>query len=535
MLRFHPMPIPSRLRGALLLATVLTPRALLAQGEPTAAAPSATPASAPGAPQTAASPYIPLDDPSLPLFEFLVARGAVADPSPQVRPFRYLDALRVLAAADTAAVTRDGGMIRALLAEWSEPTGETRWWAGGRAGVQGYTHARRDPLHPAGPGGVQPYFEVTGRAVFGPVVLAARPIIEPRLADDPDWPGRRDVSLLSRVGEAYVSAQFKWARLAYGQLARNWGPVGQPGFPVSDYGYEREGIDLEAGSRTLRLRAFAGDLRDDTDSLGRVVHRYFFTHRLDVRLSDRLTLAGWESAVMGSADRAFETRYRNPLTLIYLANALGLGDRSNAMLGLDASWRVARRHTLEAQLALDDFWYKNRSENRDRWGFTLAAKGPFVGRTSYRAIYTQVSALALRTFNRFENFTDAGVGIGRNFTDLDRASLWVSWPATPRWLVTPELTVQRQGEGRLDIPYPAPNTEALRTTPALFIGPVERTYRAALGVTGHQGFLAVTADAGVHHIVNATNIPGVTVNHVEARIQATLGLGRRGMLRAQPD
>jgi hypothetical protein len=529
------MPIPSRLRGALLLATVLAPRGLAAQGEPTAPAPPATPASAPSASPSAASPYVPLDDPSLPLFEFLVARGAVADPSPQVRPFRYLDALRVLAAADTAPATGDGRTIRALRAEWAEPAGETRWWAGARAGAQAYTHARREPLHPAGPGGVQPYVDLTARAVFGPVVLAARPIIEPRLTDDPDWPGRRDVSLLSRVGEGYVSAQFKWARLAYGQVERNWGPVGLPGFPMSNYGYEREGLALEVGSRALRLGAFAGDLRDETDSLGRTVHRYFFTHRLDVRLSDRLTLAGWESAVMGGADRAFETRYRNPLTLSYLANALGLGDRSNVMLGFDASWRVARRHTLQAQLALDDFWYRDRANNRDRWGFTLAATGPVLGRAGYRAAYTQVSALALRTFNGFENFTDAGVGIGRNFTDLDRASLWVTWPVTPRWLVTPELTVQRQGEGRLNVPYPPAGSDALRNTPGLFIGPVERTYRAALGVTGHQGPLAVTADAGVHHVVNASNIPGATRDRVEARLQATLGLGRRGTLRTEQD
>ena len=57
-------------------------------------------ASARGAAQS--SPYLPLDDPRLPLLEHLIARGDIADPSPMVRPFRRADALRVLAGADTA-------------------------------------------------------------------------------------------------------------------------------------------------------------------------------------------------------------------------------------------------------------------------------------------------------------------------------------------------------------------------------------------------------------------------------------------------
>ena len=39
-----------------------------------------------------ASPYVPLDDPRLPLLEHLIARGDIDDPSPMVRPFRRADA-----------------------------------------------------------------------------------------------------------------------------------------------------------------------------------------------------------------------------------------------------------------------------------------------------------------------------------------------------------------------------------------------------------------------------------------------------------
>src|SRR5690606_35004230 len=74
-----------------------------------------------------ASPYIPLDDPSLPLLEHLIARGEIEDPSPMIRPFRRADAARVLAAADTAPDTRSGAVITALRQRYADPVTET-WW-----------------------------------------------------------------------------------------------------------------------------------------------------------------------------------------------------------------------------------------------------------------------------------------------------------------------------------------------------------------------------------------------------------------------
>ena len=145
-----------------------------------------------------------------------------------VRPFRRADALRVLAAADTA------GAPRAALHPPAprRPRGAAERRAGGsaaRAGGQAYSHIRRDVLHPLGPDGVRPYAEFTGEAVIGPFALVSRPAAEPRIADDPEWPGRRDLELAWRMPEAYLSAQFKYGSVFYGQMDRNWGPVGIAG------------------------------------------------------------------------------------------------------------------------------------------------------------------------------------------------------------------------------------------------------------------------------------------------------------------
>jgi hypothetical protein len=477
-----------------------------------------------------ASPYVPLDDPLLPLLEHLISRGDIEDPTPFIRPFRRSDALRVLDAADTSA-SGSAPLIARLRHEFSDPAGNA-WSLEGRAGVQAYTHGRRDPLHPAGPSRSRPYAELAASAAFGNVVLVTRPIAEPRLIDDPDWGGRSGLDFTGRISEAYVSAQFKYGDVFYGQLDRNWGPAGLPGIPLSNYGYERQGLAFDIGTADLRLTALATDLQDELDSLGRTVHRYYFVHRLHARPSHRLTLGLWEGVLVAGADRNFETRYRNPLSFSYLANTIGLGDKGNVLLGADVSWRAFRRTTFEAQLAIDDFQYQNRSDSGrlpDRWALTVAGSGPLGGRLGWRAFYTQASSLAFRTFSRFENFTDNGLGLGRNFADLDQLTVVVSLPLG-QWLLRPDLTLLRQGEGAIDAPFPATPAEAGQT-PQLFIGVVERTYRLGMGISGRQGPLDLVADLGLHHIVNRNHQEGQNVNRFEGRLQATLGLRRRGVLR----
>ena len=477
-----------------------------------------------------ASSYLPLDDPRLALLEHLIARGDVPDPSPMVRPFRRADAIRALERAEQAG--RGGAAVRELRAQLDDGAAERRWRVRARVGAQAYSDVRRDPLHPLGGDGVRPYADFTAEAVFGDFVLRTRPAAEPRLTDDPDWLGRRDLELLWRFPEAYASAQFKYLRILYGQMDRNWGPVGIAGIGVSDYGYPQTELAVELGTDAVRLAGLARTLEDERDTAGERVHRYFFAHRLGVRLTDRLHLGLWETTVLAGRDRDFDARYRNPLTLLLLANQYGLGSDGNVLLGLDAHWRVAARTSVQAQLALDDLQYENTegpTRYPNRWALTLAAAGPLGSRFGWRALYTQASSLAFRTLDRFENFTSGGVGLGRNFADLDQLTVTVTVPRGTRWLLTPELTLLRQGEGRINDPFPATD-EAAGELPQLHIGTVERTWRAALAVSGFEGPLELRGSAGLHHIVNAGHEEGRTVNRFEGRVEVTLGLGRTGVM-----
>ena len=197
-----------------------------------------------------------------------------------VRPFRRTDALRVLAAADTAADSAHGiaRLVHALRGSLEELPGGQTWRLGARAGGQAFSHLRRDLLHPLGPDGARPFADFTGEAVIGPFALVSRLAAEPRIVDDPEWPGRKDLTLAWRMEEAYLSAQFKYGSVFYGQMDRNWGPVGPPGISLSNYGYPQVELGFQVGTRTLQFEALARSL-EDGDSLGSVVHRYFFAHR----------------------------------------------------------------------------------------------------------------------------------------------------------------------------------------------------------------------------------------------------------------
>jgi len=485
------------------------------------------------APRSAPSPYVSLDDAELPLLEHLIARGDVEDPSPFVRPFRRSDAMRALVAADS--LHPGDASIAALLRHFGDPA-EPQWWrAAAAAGVEAYTRARRDPLHPAGTGDVTAYAEIQLEAVAGPVVAVSRLLDEPRIQRDPDWTGvQRGVpSVLCcgwRYPDAYIGLQFGPASILYGQTARSWGPSGVPGIGLSDESYPRPELSFGLRTRDIELMAIASQLEDRQDSLGQLVHRFFFAHRLGFRISRRLQAALWETTVLAGHERDFDGRYRNPLTLGVLANLYGFADRGNILVGADLRWRVTDGFVVETQVGLDDIANRQSAEGHpSRYAFTVGAHGRLGGAAGWRAIYTRATSLAFRTFNPQENLTDAGVGLGRNSDDNDLLTAVVTVPFRARWLLSPELTLLRQGEGRINDPYPG-TREARLATPTLFIGTVERTWRAALSVSGQEGPVRLTASGGYHHIENFENRPGVTDDRFEGRILLTLGAGHAGRL-----
>jgi len=440
------------------------------------------------------------------------------------RPFRRSDAVRALGEAGLDSARPSGRTAAALVRALSDRLDEAWWRVAVRGGVQPVSRARRDLLHPAGQGGVFPYVDGTFEGRFGSITAVSRVAFENRLRHDPDYPGKDLVAEKRgayRFIEAYAAAQFPWVRIQAGQLDRNWGPDGLPGLPLSDYAYPRTDVEVDLGGRTLRFTALTAQLASDSTAAGEQVRRYFVAHRLAVRLGDALHLALWETAVVAGENRRLEWSLRNPLTLLIFADQFGQRPARNSMLGGELAWRTSGGLLLEGQAAIDDWTFDEQNPYPNRWAFTVGAGGALGRTASWRARYTTATSLAFHTASPFEAFTDQDVGLGRGFADNELLVATISVLAWPTWLVTPELAVLRQGEGRLSDPWPTPE-EAARV-PTRLSGTVETTYRVGLGVAGWSGPLMVTATGGLHRTVNADHEAGARRTRLEGRLVATLG------------
>lgn len=481
------------------------------------------------------SPYIQLDDPRMARFELLVDRGAIPDPTPLVRPLTQAQAVAVLRTLYPRASAADSAQARTLLRIWSPP--DTVYW--GRVefalGAQAYTNARRDPLHPAGAGGIRPFGSIEFLGIFGPVVAHSELYGENRLRDDPDWPANIagaaiPSKLVYRYPVAYISAQWKPGSLFLGQLSREWGPRGVPGIPASGWGYPIHHLAFNVGTRDIRLQGIVAQLEEIVDTAGQRTHRYQVAHRLGVQVTPALHLALWQTAIVAGRDRTLNPKWITPVGVMFLGNTLSGGDEGNLMFGGDGKILLGNGISLEGQVAIDDyrFFAQGHSTSRpNRWAFAGSVMGPLGSRGSWRALYTQVSTYAFRTTRSAENYVNAGVGLGRQFVDGDQVTFTTSWPLRTAWIVTPELTVLRQGEATITDPFPSD----LTGKDGFLSGTVATTGRLAVGLRGQEGPLRVQGSLGLHYTRNADHVVGRAATMVVAQVGATLRIGRWGALR----
>lgn len=497
-------------------------------------------APAPLAAQGEASPYLPLHHWTTPYVEHLIAAGVMPDPHPMTRPFRRSDVVRALRAVDIAQARPPvRSTVRTLLEALDDaepgPIGRAELYLGAGAA----THSRRDPLRATGaslaipssaPGaGRGDLFPTAGAALsarFGPVVVASHPYIENRLKWDPDYFGKRDRVIAGRSREAYVALQTRYADVVVGALDRNWGPPFAHGLLLSPAPFSYAHLGVRLGTPGVRLDAVLTELDPLPDRAGEEARRFFVAHRLTVRPPGPITLSLWEGIVFAGPGRGLDPWFANVATL----GLLGQYDedsRGNFQLGLDLRVRPERWPAFYGSLMIDDI-----QVDRDRltdqeptaYALTVGAVGtaPFGGR--WTASYTRVSFLAYRTPNPAEAVMRRRVGLARNFSDYEEATLEGEWLLLPRVLVRPQVALLRQGEGDFRQPYPDPVD--FPTTPSIFAGVVERTVRAALAgdaVLGRR--LSATFDVGVHRVDEARHVSGASETEIVAGLRVLYHFG----------
>ncbi len=428
-----------------------------------------------------ASPYVPLHHWAMPYVEHLIARGALADPTPLSRPLHADDLVRALEAADTTHLTAaERRIVRDILADLRPPATERPWLrVNGEVTGAGASHARRDPLRAAGPSHATAAGGLDLQLALGHVMLVTHPYFDTRLKYDPDYFGKKDRFIAGRNAEAYGDVRFGLGEVFFGSVDRNWGPSTVEGLLVSPSPYSYDHLALTLGTSRLQLQGLLTQLDDLNDATGTANHRYFVVHRLLYRPSGATALALWEGEIIAGPARQLEPAFANVLNLGLLVE-YDQNTNVNSLLGFDFATRVGRTH-LFAQILIDDFQI-DRSTQADSeppsYGLTAGVQTDVRG-IAWTAFYTQVANLTYRTPNPAETVERRFVGLARNFSGYDQLTLRAGVLVGPGVLVAPEATLLRQGQGDFRLPYPP--VAAFGSTPTLFSGVVERTVRLALG------------------------------------------------------
>ena len=473
------------------------------------------------------SPYLPLDDVAYAYVDALQARGELRGLSALERPYT-VQAVREALAASRADGAR-ARWVRALAAalEKHYPAAmplDTGLFA---ATVVPYavaqSSARRELMRADSTSAVHPGF--AGRLLLhtGRVTAVARGSGDRRLRDDPEFAGKRDRAIAGRLEDAYLGAQWKYAELSAGRLSRRWAPLGVQGLQVGDYTYSYDHLFVRLGGERLHLASLVArldDLRLGPDSLAQ---RHFSSHRLAGRIGS-VELGATESIIYGGVDRAFDPALASPTNIWSVAQYAENRD-VNVLYGADFAWRPRWVGMIAAQFMLDDVQIDDCGpgcEEPPSYGLTVSIEGvPLVADVRGFGSYVQVSNLAYRTINPYEQYASLGVGLGLGFSDYDEARAGVDFGPLLPVPLRGYVALRRQGSG--DYRAPFPSAEALPLGPTFLGTPVIKTFR--VGVSGAARLLdsfELRGDLGVNRLI--TDAPSVT--SFEGRLSVALESAR---------
>jgi hypothetical protein len=473
--------------------------------------------------------WIPIDDRLMPLFEQLVQRGDVEDPRPQIRPVRQDEAVAVLRAAQCDDNSWCLAAVARLLQRWAMVAAHPSVRVDAEAGAQSTSSARRDLLWPAAPSNaLAPFARVAGLLAQRDFSVAGTFDEDPVTAHDPD----RGNAHFGDVRASTLFAEFAPSHgdITIGKLTRNWGPVGTEGLARSASAYPFPDLALEVAARPLHIFFEAATLDDSLAPDGAPASRWFAMHRVSLRLSSRLTVALWETAVAQGERRPGDDALEGLVSILGDGDVFGRDAQRNNIQAVDLSAWPARRVRLEAQVAIDDVGRSVPSASAretsypDRYAATMTLGGAIGAAWTWEVTGTRVTNLAYRTADPRENFLYHQVAIGPIFPDheLFQASLGI--PLRDALILHPEISLLRQGEGRIQSPFP--EYDSLPSTPRLFAGTVRRTVRVALGADGAIGPVTVDADVGLNFDRNSDQMPGYDRSRFEGRVKATFHFGR---------
>ena len=440
-----------------------------------------------GAAQSASGPWIPLGSPLDLDVRWAIDAGALRL-NPLQRPFRMAALRSAVATTDSLEL---GPQARAALRDVL-----TRLTAYGDSAVlraegalRGYRNGRRESFRTGGRQRLTPALGVWASYATGPFVVVASGAVDERLRDDPEFAGEKATEVSGRMQTAYVAATGRTGDVVLGRVARSWGPDLFDGLQLSALPYAFDGLAgaLRAGRFELSTVTQRLSSVKDTAAVPVDFNRYFFAHRLDIRIGRDHWLGLTQSGVYGGRGQGFQPAFLTPVNFA-LASQLNDSLAVNIILGADLALRLRDNVRLEAGAFIDDIQTDNQVLTDQRptsYGLTavLRAMHP-VAPVQLALGYTRVSALAYRNSSVPEfAYSHQQVGLARNFSDYDELLLRLSWRPLRTWRLAADVAHFRQGSGDFRQPFPS---DSILATPGqgFLVDPVRSFWAGRLTVNG---------------------------------------------------
>jgi hypothetical protein len=474
-------------------------------------------------------------------------RGYLGALSPLSQPWERNEVARALSAIPVAAFDtmprHVAGWLRLLRSELAmelarlegrqtAPVGFMAW-----GGATMGTSPRVDPYFPLRKGvapfdslprnkqNVWPFFGGSGWAERGALAAELRigTDIALRRADpDGNWP-RRLFDVLPDNEVSYLSGRFADGGFVVGRLRRNWAPIGSKGLMVSDAAFGLPQIGYDFGGRNLVVRGFVSEL--DTIS-GR--ERYFVAHRIEY-LRDNFAISLGESKVYGSKGGARLVNF-NPIEIFFITGDY-LGGEEWTNTTLDGQFWLRRgRMTFSGETLVDDAWVTLRAPLRAALSASTRYLGPgwFDVGLDYRVVLS-FTYWSPTHHERVDRFLYHGRGLGDNFTDYDRWTLFGSiYPGVSGLRLTPTVALQRKGEW--DLRQPGIANDVWLTQKSFLQGIAESMTRFAIAGRYQPSRDAFFEwDAGLNLVRNADHVAGRSLSEFSAMARFGLLWSRPGL------
>ena len=471
----------------------------------------------------------------MPYLEHLIRRKIIPDPLPLVRPFTVRALQKSLAAIDSILATRrELTIIEQIRAKF----GLDKDWVGltfeADAGVWAATHSRRNSnLRESGDGHVLPRIGLNVTLQAGSAAVIGHPEFDPNFKYDPDY-GGKDVSIEIYYPSAYIAFRSKYLEVDLGKLRRNWGPVGVPSLVASSVPYPYDQFYLRVGTDYFYVHFLLADLDPMINADGELSDRYFAAHRFAVRPWEFLDLSFWGGQIISAPGQNWELWFVNPVP-VYAQSRDEQNKDTNVLIGGDGELRLGD-FRVSGSISLDDLQIidsGSKSDEPPSYALTGVVDWSPPGVGTYSLAYSRISNLSYRAHDPSEPFLidqnldrqRFGAGLAQNFTDYDLLSVRAGFMVGHSFLVRPELSVLRQGEG--DFRQPFPPRESYPDLPVTLTGVVETTLRAAVqGSIAHSSGVQLSFDAGVHRISDYQHVEGASKTKFVGTVHLRYSIGR---------